>query len=184
MKYLIKFDEQGRRELTYPIDTTMKPEKVAELQEQGFIIVEDEDYQLLLGNVDGKEYVRNADGTYSEYVPALDELKTQKMQTLKTKRDALEVEPIEYAGNLFDYDDKARDRINAAIIALDIAGEGASLSWTTANNTEAIVTANDLRAIIAAVAVRSNELHVKYRQLKEQVEACMTQEELEQVVWE
>ena len=115
--------------------------------------------------------------------PSLDEIKQAKLVELKSMRDSLEVEPIEYNGNYFDYDDKARDRINAGIIALDLAGEGASLSWTTANNTEAVVTANDLRAVIANVAIRSNELHVKYRILKEMVNNAQTEEELEAIQW-
>ena len=47
-----------------------------------------------------------------------------------------------------------------------------------------LVTANDLRGVVANVAVRSNELHVKYRQLKEQVEACTTKEELDKIQWD
>lgn len=186
MKYLIKFDESGKRGETYVADEKTA-EQVQTLIDDGFELVSDEDYQLLIGNVDGKEYVRNADGNYSEYKPpepTLEELKTVKIAELKTARDTLEVEPIEYNGNLFDYDDKARDRINAAIIALDLMGEGASLSWTTANNTEAVVTASDLRNVIAAVAVRSNELHVKYRELKAAAEAATSKEELDAITFE
>lgn len=112
-----------------------------------------------------------------------EQLKSEKIAEFKSTRDNLEVEPITYNGNSFDYDEKARDRINAAIIALDLAGADAQLSWTTADNNEAIVTANDLRGIIASVALRSNELHVKYRELKALVEATTTKEELEVIVW-
>lgn len=115
--------------------------------------------------------------------PSLEELKTAKLAELKSTRDNLEIEPITYDGNNFDYDEKARDRINAAIIALDLAGADAKLSWTTADNTEAIVTANDLRGIIASVALRSNELHIRYRELKALVENALTKEELEAIVW-
>ena len=120
--------------------------------------------------------------TYSEE-PPLEYLKSQNLQVLKKKRDALEVEPIECNGNLYDYDEKARDRINAAIIALDVQGNGASIEWTTADNTNVIVTADDLREVIATVAVRSNALHVKYRELKEQVLACTTNEEVALIEW-
>ncbi len=115
--------------------------------------------------------------------PSLEELKTAKLAELKNTRDSLEIEPITYNGNNFDYDEKARDRINAAIIALDLAGADAQLSWTTADNTEAIVTANDLRGIIASVALRSNELHIRYRELKALVENALTKEELDAIVW-
>lgn len=131
-------------------------------------------------------------GEYYEVVaipaPSLAELKTAKLTSLKSTRDTLEVEPIEYNGNNFDYDEKARDRINAAIIALDmktqLTGTVASLSWTTADNFEAEVTANDLRGVIANVAIRSNELHIKYRNLKDKVETAITIEELEAIEWQ
>lgn len=113
---------------------------------------------------------------------SLEETKANKIALMKAKRDAEEVKPIEYNGNLFDFDDKARDRINSAIIALSITGQ--SIEWTTADNTNVTITADDLRGVIAAVALRSNELHVKYRQLKEQVEACTAKEALEKIVWE
>lgn len=126
---------------------------------------------VLLANKEKREYV----------VPTLDELKTQKLTELKTIRDTEEVKPIEYNGNLFDYDDKARDRINSAIIALDITGQ--SIEWTTADNTNVLVTADDLRGVVANVAVRSNTMHVKYRQLKEQVNACANKEEIDAIQW-
>lgn len=114
----------------------------------------------------------------------IENIRARKILMLKRQRDVAEVEPIEYSGHSFDYDDKARDRINAAIIALSLQGEGANIDWTTADNQDVKVTANDLRMIIAAVAVRSNALHVKYRTLKQQVQECKTMEELEAIKWE
>ena len=114
----------------------------------------------------------------------IDEVKVIKKSALKAERDQKEVLPIEYNGNSFDYDDKARDRINAAIIALDMAGAEATLQWTTADNTNATVTAQDLRNIIAAVAMRSNTLHEQYRTAKEAVNAAETKEEVEAVTLE
>ena len=111
----------------------------------------------------------------------IEQLKSDKINEFKFKRDSLEVKPISYQGYRFDYDDKARDRISAAIIALDVSK--GQIAWTTADNTEVMVNADDLRGVIAAVAMRSNELHVKYRQLKEQVEACTTKEQLEKIEW-
>lgn len=115
------------------------------------------------------------------YIPTLNDVKQAKINELKYARDTEEVKPISYQGYRFDYDSKARDRINAAIIALDVSK--GKIEWTTADNTEVMVNADDLRGVIAAVAMRSNELHVKYRQLKEQVEACTTKEQLEKIEW-
>lgn len=106
----------------------------------------------------------------------IENVKQRKLLELKRQRDVAEVEPISYGGNSYDYDDKARDRIAAAIIWLDAQGDGATISWTTADNDDAVVTVQDLRAIVAAVAVRSNLLHIAYRTAKAQVEAAQKAE--------
>ena len=115
---------------------------------------------------------------------SLESIKEHKILTLKIQRDNLEVEPITYQGYAFDYDSKARDRISAAIIALELQGEGATIEWTTADNADTPVTANDLKMIIAAVAVRSNKLHTAYRIAKEKVEEATTAAEVEAVTFE
>ena len=107
--------------------------------------------------------------------------KNRRIEILKMQRDKAEVEPIEYKGYSFDYDEKARDRINAAIIALEVAGTSALLTWTTADNQDVKVTASDLRGIIAQVALRSDKLHSAYRDAKEKVEAASTKEEVEAI---
>lgn len=114
----------------------------------------------------------------------LEVIKQRKITELKYQRDKAEVEPIEYNGHSFDYDDKARERINVAIIALELQGANADIAWTTADNQDVSVTAADLRAIVAAVAVRSNALHVKYRKAKEQVEEATTAADVEAVTFE
>ena len=114
----------------------------------------------------------------------LEQLKQDKINEFKSIRDAEEVKPIEYKGNLYDYDEKARDRINAAIVALELQGEGATIDWTTADNADTPVTATDLKMIIAAVAVRSNKLHTAYRIAKEKVEAATTAADVEAVTFE
>lgn len=111
----------------------------------------------------------------------IENIKQHKIMELKRQRDAAEVESIEYGGHLYDYDSKARDRIAAAIIALDVQGEGSSISWTTADNDDAVVTVQDLRAIVAAVAVRSNLLHIAYRTAKKQVEAAQSKAEIDTI---
>lgn len=114
----------------------------------------------------------------------LEVLRQRKIAELKYQRDIAEIQPIEYNGNLYDYDEKARDRINAAIVALSVQGTGADLMWTTADNKEVPVTADDLRMVIAAVAVRSNKLHTAYRIAKGKVEEATTAAEVEDVTFE
>lgn len=120
---------------------------------------------------------------YTDVEP-LEYAKQRKTAEFKARRDSQEVAPIEYNGHSYDYDSKARERINAAIIALDQQGADADIAWTTADDNDVTVTAADLRAVIATVAVRSNALHVKYCTLKQQVQECKTMEELEAIKWE
>ena len=112
---------------------------------------------------------------------SLESVKEHKILTLKIQRDNLEVEPITYQGYAFDYDSKARDRINAAIIALEVAGSSALLTWTTTDNQDVKVSASDLRGVIAQVALRSDKLHTAYRKAKEKVEAATTKEDIEAI---
>ena len=114
----------------------------------------------------------------------IENIRARKIVELRRQREDAEVEPIAYGGHLYDYDSKARDRIAAAIIALDVQGDGAKISWTTADNEDAEVTAQDLRMIIASVAARSNKLHTAYRAAKAQVEAAVTADEVRAVCME
>ena len=127
-------------------------------------------------------YIEAVEGGYQIVgIPesTLDEVKAEKITSLKADRDRLEVEDIEVDGHLYDYDEKARERINNAIIALQASGT--SILWTLANNDSLLVTAQDLDAVVSAVAVRSNTLHVAYRDAKAKVNAAMTAEEVNAV---
>ena len=117
----------------------------------------------------------------AEVEEQIENIRARKIIELKRQRDDAEVEPIAYGGYLYDYDSQARDRIAAAIIALDVQGEGAKISWTTADNEDAVVTAQDLRMIIASVAARSNKLHTAYRTAKAQVEAAQSKDEIDTI---
>ena len=108
-------------------------------------------------------------------------IRARKIVELKRQRDSKEVEPIAYDGHLYDYDSQARDRISAAIIWLDAQGDGAKISWTTADNVDSVVTAHDLRMIIAYAAERNNKLHTAYNTAKEQVEVAQSKVEIDTI---
>lgn len=152
---------------------------------QGYVIVNHDDFNKLIGNADGEYLIADDGRVYPKPAPTDAELlaaaKPAKIAELKAERDTREVEPITYNGNSYDYDGKARERINAAIIALDVQGADASIDWTTADNQDVKVTADDLRCVIAAVAQRSNALHVAYRAAKDKVEQATTVTEIEAV---
>lgn len=119
-----------------------------------------------------------------EKEPTLEELKERKIASLKAARDAAEEADITYNGNTYDFDEKSRERLDIAYKALSLQEDGATIAWTMADNSTADITKEDIIAVFAAAAVRSNELHIKYRELKEQVEAATTAEEVAAVTFE
>lgn len=100
--YLIKFNDDGRRGTTYAdgvhyyVDragnATDGSVKVQDLLNQGFVFVDADDYNNLLGNnSEHKEYCRQSDGTFAPYVapePTESEKKSAKINTIKAKYNA------------------------------------------------------------------------------------------------
>lgn len=186
-QYLILPENGNRKDTKLAVEYS--EEQIAEYVANGYVIVNHADFNKLIGNAD-KAYLIADDGTvYPKPAPTDEELlasaKPAKIAELKAERDSKEVEPITYNGNSYDYDDKARERINAAIIALDVqtaqAKATASIDWTTADNQDVKVTADDLRCVIAMVAQRSNALHVAYRVAKGKVEQATSVSEVEAI---
>ena len=182
-QYLI-LPEAGQRKDT-KLAVEHSEEQIDEMLKQGYVIVNHDDFNKLIGNAGGEYLIADDGRVYPKPAPTDEELleaaKSAKIADLKAERDSKEVEPITYNGNSYDYDDKARERINAAIIALDVQGADASIDWTTADNADVKVTGNDLRMVIAMVANRSNALHVAYREAKDKVEQAITVAEVETV---
>lgn len=110
----------------------------------------------------------------------LDEVKIAKIKELKAIRDAKEVAIITYNGKTYDYDDKARERMRIAKDAL-VDNNIASQTWTCADNTKAELTVADFKAINTLAAQRSGQLHDRYNELKNQVEAMTSIDEIRAV---
>ena len=185
-QYLILPDNGQRKDTKLAVE--YDESQIAEYIKQGYVIVNQAEFNKLIGNADGEYLIADDGNVYPKPAPTDAELlasaKPAKIAELKAERDSKEVEPIEYGGNLYDYDDKARERINAAIIALESTGSSASLTWTLADNQDVKVTASDLRGVIAQVALRSDKLHTAYRKAKAKVEAATTKEELDAITLE
>ena len=168
-QYLILPENGNRKDTKLAVE--YNEEQITEYLKQGYVIVNHDDFNKIIGNGDGDYLIADDGVVYPKPAPTDAELlaaaKPAKIAELKAERDSKEVEPITYNGNSYDYDDKARERINAAIIALDVltaqAKATASIDWTTADNQDVKVTADDLRCVIASVANRSNILNIKYR---------------------
>ena len=182
-QYLILPDNGQRKDTKLAVE--YDEEQIKEYLSQGYVIVGNDDFNKLIGNADGEYLIADDGVVYPKPAPTdaelLEAAKPAKITELKAERDEAEVTPIEYNGHSYDFDSKARDRISAAIIALELQGANADIAWTTADNQDVSVTAADLRAIVAAVAVRSNALHIAYRKAKARVEAAVTADEVKAV---
>ena len=92
MIYLIKFEEDGRRGDTY-VKEEKTQQQIDELLSQGFVEVQETEYQLLLGNIDGNEYIRDPQtGELKPYVPpqpTAEELKERIALKVREERDLL-----------------------------------------------------------------------------------------------
>lgn len=126
-------------------------------------------------------------GDYYEVVeipaPSLEELKEEKKAAFKAARNAEEIAPIEWGGNLFDYDADSRDRMSIKRRNIEDNGGTGTVKWTLADNTHTVIGLADFIGINNAASDRSESLHYKYNILKAQTEAATTKEELESIVW-
>ena len=115
--------------------------------------------------------------------PDIETVKAEKIASLKNERQEREAAPVPYMDKLWDFDAKSRDRITAAITALEVS-DIETITWTAYDDTSSDLTIVDLKNIIATAAVRGNELHTQYRVLRDAVNAAETVEEIENINWE
>lgn len=111
-----------------------------------------------------------------------EETKAAKIEMFKLNRDTDETAIIVYKDKAFDYDDKARERMRIAESNM-INKNMASQLWMCADNTPTVLTVQDFKEINSLAADRSNALHIKYNELKAQVNECVTAEKLEAIIW-
>ena len=114
---------------------------------------------------------------------SLEEVKTNKKNTLKWERDRRETLPITYKDKSFDYDDKARERMRIAQQALE-DNNIPSQTWTCADNSITELTVTDFKALNTLAAQRSGQLHEQYNKLKVYLDTLKTVEAIEAVIFD
>ena len=117
--------------------------------------------------------------TYTAVEP-LEYAKLRYIKAAKAYRDVQEVAAITYKGNDYDYDAKARERLGIARQALTDSN-AESIEWTTADGTDVTLTVADFAGINGTVALRSNTLHIDYRETKAKLLSAKSVGELEQI---
>lgn len=113
----------------------------------------------------------------------LEEIKAEKRAEINTARDAAEQGGFEYLGKSFDSDQVSAQRISMATQAMALSPEGTTITWTCQDNTTIDLTAQDLVGLVVALATWSNTCHQKATELKVQIEACESAEELDKIQW-
>ena len=117
------------------------------------------------------------------YVPTIEEVRQAKWSEIKAYRDAAEQSGCPYMGSVLDSDSLSVQRINTAVQAAQVIGEAFEVSWTMQDNTVIHMTYADVLGMPTALAVFSNQLHIKARELREQINAAQTIEEVKAVKW-
>ena len=185
--YLFILDTNGKRQATFLKGTHGKnldeliAKANAEYPGAPQLIGYGEEYFDLFAQ--GKIYVNGEFIDPPPYVPPLDDVKATKIAVFKTIRDAKEVEPVQTNKGLFDYDDKSRDRLAIARQSLTDNPSVESIVWTTADNQRVAMMIADFAEVNSMAAYRSNQLHIKYNELKVEVNAAQTVEEVNAIVW-
>jgi|GEM_PF-6251990 len=136
----------------------------------------------------GQNY-RVIDGEWTYVEPqgsTLEELKELKRQQINDIRNAEEQSVFLFAGNPYDADKDSVQRISIAAqnaVVTKMAGVPFKETWTLADNTTVILDADGMLGVSQALAVHSATVHAIARQLKEQIDAATTPEELEAITW-
>ena len=91
--------------------------------------------------------------------------KAYQIERLKLIRNEKELEPIEYNEHLYDADKDSLMRLDKARMSLE-DNSIPSIEWTTADNSRVALTVDDFKGINTQIALRSNNLHVRYNELK------------------
>ena len=117
----------------------------------------------------------------------LETLKVMKLAEMKAARDRAEQGGFEYMGQILDSDSVSCQRITIAsqsALLAQLAGQKfPGLVWICADGYGLEMTGSQVIQMPAALAVHSEKIHDTYRQIKAQIEAVETIEELEAVTW-
>lgn len=117
--------------------------------------------------------------------PSLEELKLAKREEINQARDKAEQGGFEYLGKMFDSDPISCQRISCAAQAMSLlpASDENKITWTTQDNSTIELTAAELSGLVVALSQWSIKCHTKASELKAQIDAAKTAEELEAIVW-
>lgn len=131
-----------------------------------------------------KDEYKLVNGVYTTVAESFEKAKEDKRAEINKARDEAEQGGFTYLDKIFDSDQVACQRMSMAAQAMVFAPEGTTITWTTKDNSTIALDSKQLSGLVVALAEWSNTCHQKATELKAKIEACKTEEELNQIVWE
>ena len=112
--------------------------------------------------------------------PTFEDLQISKLSELQTSYTSANQLDIAYMSTTFQAD---RDSQNMLVSVLSAGNVPDGFFWLDRANNQVVMTYADLQGLSGAILARSQINFIKYQDLKSQVNAAQTVEELELVVW-
>ena len=133
MKYLSKFDSDGKRITSYPLDNSIDNKKREELIADGYIEIDEDEWSYYVGNKgtgkNGTGYVRGADGKPTDapaYTPSTDEKKASIIAEYNAAKATL---TEQYMDAMIHADTELAEEIKTEMQDLDAALDAAIKEW-------------------------------------------------------
>lgn len=109
--------------------------------------------------------------------------KSEARRRINKARDEKEANGFQAFGKVFDSDQRSIQRISLAVHAATAMGDGFVIDWTCKDNSVVALSYAQVLQLPMIMAAAGMALHVKARDLKAQIDAAQTLEEIEAVVW-
>jgi hypothetical protein len=114
------------------------------------------------------------------------EYKEAAKQFINQIRDSEETEGFSYMGKTFQSDERSADRILIAATAATasiFASQPFSVTWTTSDNSEVTLNAQETLGMNAALASLGVSLHEQAKTYKAQIDSAQDKDEVDSVIW-
>ena len=116
------------------------------------------------------------------WVNSVENDKQQKWESIKITRNDKEFGGFEFQGKIYDSDKISQQRIQGAS-QLAMLDNTITMDWTTKDNSFVNLTAPELIQLGVAMATHINTQHGIARQLRAQLDAATTVQEVEAISW-
>ena len=102
---------------------------------------------------------------------------------INAARNLSELNGFAAYGKTFDSDPVSVQRISIGVQSANAVGESFSINWTCADNSVITLDYSQMIALPVFMANAANQLHIKARDLKDQIDAAQSLEEINNISW-